>query len=380
MKNPLYILLIPISFGCDYFFNDTIDLAGSNYKDIGNLTVGEIIEIQFDLMFPSPCTSDYCTILKVEDQIQDPNVTAPGILIPKVLNKTMRMQFSTASNLNAAHNFYDVNVENTMYDGTFHTWYFKWTPTERILTFDGTSYINTTNGVYDSSQYYGKRYRIMEGGGTDAQIRNLCINVSWYADTHPNSCNLYLKNPIKIVENNIMDTIILDEIMELSFDLQIKTNWTCPSGWCNFLRISPSNAGAPRLPMLAIQPNDTGFHSAFSLKALDYKHTYLLHTINDGSFHHLFLKYSYTQRLFIFDGILMGNMTNNNDISWDISSYIGTEYTLWMSRATGHQVPPAWIKNLCIRLYRNTDSPTTLIPTTTPTLFTKDPTTNPTIL
>eukprot|EP01084_Bolivina_argentea_P115513 205400_1 len=336
MKNPLYILLIPISFGCDYFFNDTIDLAGSNYKDIGNLTVGEIIEIQFDLMFPSPCTSDYCTILKVEDQ------------------------------------------SRSKCDSTWYS--FKWTPTERILTFDGTSYINTTNGVYDSSQYYGKRYRIMEGGGTDAQIRNLCINVSWYADTHPNSCNLYLKNPIKIVENNIMDTIILDEIMELSFDLQIKTNWTCPSGWCNFLRISPSNAGAPRLPMLAIQPNDTGFHSAFSLKALDYKHTYLLHTINDGSFHHLFLKYSYTQRLFIFDGILMGNMTNNNDISWDISSYIGTEYTLWMSRATGHQVPPAWIKNLCIRLYRNTDSPTTLIPTTTPTLFTKDPTTNPTIL
>eukprot|EP01084_Bolivina_argentea_P144015 252780_1 len=164
-----------LSNGCDYFYSDPIPLLSDNRID--TITIGEIIEISFELQLNTTCKSGWCTLLRIF------NPNEGGYSLPMINigadTGAIRVIFSDSNSINSKYEISDPYLLSVYPDHTYHRYYFKWSATERIFIFDDIIYMNLTNGSYDTSQYIGGQYGLYI---SDAQpvlngtIRNVCIN------------------------------------------------------------------------------------------------------------------------------------------------------------------------------------------------------------
>eukprot|EP01084_Bolivina_argentea_P203297 347242_1 len=352
-------LLLHISIGCDYFY-PAIDLTPQYLVD--NITVGEIIEISFELQLNDTCDSGWCHILRITDDAKQ--VRLPMINIPSS-SHGIRAVYSDSTGISTGYDIDDAHLISTFNDANYHHYYFKWSKTERIFIYDDIVYENITDGSYDSSNYIDKQYGLWiidTNNPLDGNIIDLCINSSWYSDTDPNECTFYHKNPIKIIKNNQIGSITIDNTIEVSFDLQLIPSWNCSNGWCNILRIGSVTSSSPRFPLLAFIP-PIGIHFSVSgnsgQRADNIEN---LSIINDGNYHRLYFKMSYTKRLFIFDYNFIYNFAGEL-----FDEKIGNNYAILVCGENSNPLVNGLVKNLCINTYKQTNNPT--INPTVPTVY-----------
>eukprot|EP01084_Bolivina_argentea_P031146 57657_1 len=355
-------------FGCDYYYQGPINFAFDNR--IGDIVVGEILDISFDLRFNQTCTSDYCSLFRITGNSAE---RVPWINIPAVHNRSLKAVFSDSIAMSSGPSFSHTPLNNTYNNGKYHRYYFKWSKTERIFIYDNTVYKNITNGNYDSSQYINKQYGIyiIEDNANNINIHgtisNLCINSSWYKDTDPIQCDQYFKNPIYMSPRNYIGDVIIQENIEISFDLQIETGYTCNDEFCHIFNIGVSTGFFPRFPLLALRANgdlhvsftnDNNITHKYDIDDVDFKSS-----INDGNYHRYYFKFSRTERIFIYD---FNNTYKNETNVYDHSQYYGDKYGIYAFSNDSGPTIKANIKNLCVGSYNTTLSPT-MYPSNSPT-------------
>eukprot|EP01084_Bolivina_argentea_P075987 137695_1 len=176
----IFFWLPKLMCACDYLHVDTISFSLNALTS--NITVGETLQISFELQLNSQCSSTYCHLLK----ISPPSLNYPRLPLIYTLNSgRMEIVFSTDA---VRNDKYVINTINEMYDGNYHTFYFKFSTTERLFTFDDITQYNITNEAYISTTYIDTQYilqifDIFSPGSSDGTIKNLCINSSWYTNS-----------------------------------------------------------------------------------------------------------------------------------------------------------------------------------------------------
>lgn len=145
-------------------------------------------------------------------------------------------------------------------------------------------------------------------------------------------CDYFYAGPVELALNNLIGNVVVNEILSISFELQLHE--TCSSGSCHLLRIF--NDGFTRLPMITIPASSGAIRSLFSdsnglQTKIDYSDSYLLSSYADGNYHKFYFKWSEQERIFSFDDIVYGNITNG---AYDSSQYTNQEYGLWVVDTT----------------------------------------------
>eukprot|EP01084_Bolivina_argentea_P193966 332753_1 len=194
-------MLFTTSSACTFEHNSPTFLQDGT--KIGNIILGEIIEITFELRMNDTCPipSGWCKLIHVFNQSYDINgdpiyndseLKIPYINIPESTNG-IRMIFSepNAPGGKVKQTFSSgsyPNLHTAMIDNNFHTYYFKFSATERIFVFDNSMILlNITDGTYDTHTYSRNTYGVFVGNETNlfGIMRNICINVSFYPTNNP---------------------------------------------------------------------------------------------------------------------------------------------------------------------------------------------------
>eukprot|EP01084_Bolivina_argentea_P075990 137701_1 len=211
---------------CDYFHFDTISMGYNALTS--SIMVGETLEMSFQLQLDLQCSSaNYCHLLKIGNNSNYPRLP----LIYALVSGEIEVVFSTDDERNDK---YRTSIINEMYDGNYHTFYFKWSTTERLFIFDGITKYNITNGAYISSTYIDSQYVLQifdsfSPGYTNGTIKNLCINSSWYTDSptrYPTTIptkipteiptHIPTNHPVENTDHEYEITLEIDDANELS--------------------------------------------------------------------------------------------------------------------------------------------------------------------
>ena len=174
-----------------------------------------------------------------------------------------------------------------------------------------------------------------------------------------------------ISNDNLVDNITIFDTIQISFELQLQSNWTCePAGdWCNVLKIgTPTSTGEPKLPKIALRSSglhmaitDNGGKTAYTVDDAQFMDTH-----NDGASHLYQYTLSPTERVISFDHATVLDVSGNFAVS-DFVGTAGANYSLTVSPDSPYSVPNGTVSNLCITTYAATGSPTA------------DPTADPTV-
>eukprot|EP01084_Bolivina_argentea_P105772 189417_1 len=166
----------PTSTNCDHYFPETIEITFNQQIGLKNVTIGDIMEISFDLRLNESCPLEYCHLLHIGSVWQQ---RLPLINIPSNTGG-LQVVFSDITNTNSNYHITDSYLASTLIDGSYHNLYFKWSHSQRIFIFDNITYKNETSGTYDFTQYINNKYPlyvvdkwtpyIIKG-----HIKNLCI-------------------------------------------------------------------------------------------------------------------------------------------------------------------------------------------------------------
>ena len=137
--------------------------------------------------------------------------------------------------------------------------------------------------------------------------------------TQPHSaskCDFYFPKPITLSRGNRIGDIIVGEVLEISFEL--KFNASCPTNWCHLFRITDGDgAGDIRLPLFNIRAEGQYLRITYSdsnatNSRIQYSNQSILSTKQNNRYHTYYAKFSYYERLFIYDGIVYTNITNGS--------------------------------------------------------------------
>eukprot|EP01084_Bolivina_argentea_P051723 95146_1 len=169
------------------------------------------------------------------------------------------------------------------------------------------------------------------------------------------SCDYFIEGPIKIEDTSMVDHILIGDILQISFELQI-LDGGCVEEWCDIFQIGGggTNYIYPRLPLLSLNGWDNNyFHVPFSLNTDPNNNyitgdSYFSSSIISGNYNKFYLKFSYTDRMFIFnDNITYINITNGE---YDSSNLIYKQYPLWIkhTRTFHGKKLNGYFKNICI--------------------------------
>eukprot|EP01084_Bolivina_argentea_P133762 236097_1 len=168
---------------CDFIEQKPFTLKAHN--KLGEITIGEVVEIRFKLSLKSKCVKGWCNILTIYDpnDAVGRNIRSPAISISNNLAVAVSDKVKYNSNL-----LEDIEADemkklrNKIYDGDFHQYYFKSSPTERIFAVDDIVYAHL-NGSYDTSICIGNTYDIYASAYfqnvLNGTMKQLCIK-SYY--------------------------------------------------------------------------------------------------------------------------------------------------------------------------------------------------------
>eukprot|EP01084_Bolivina_argentea_P168210 291766_1 len=201
-------------------------------------------------------------------------------------------------------------------------------------------------------------------------IQSICCSSQCEYD-FPSVINLGAQ---QVLSNNIY----LEEVMELSFEVQMST--LCSCDYCELVQVGLIDP-QPRLPLISLD-RDTKILLGIFTTNNHQNEQYVISdnsftsTISDGNWHTLYFKFSDQQRIFIYDGNTMRNVQNKNGIYLS-SNYHAQTYTLYYNYP-GCAGWNANIRNLCMN--SKTMQPT-YVPTFNPTFIpTIEPTIHPTFI
>eukprot|EP01083_Nonionella_stella_P114172 337236_1 len=133
----------------------------SNQQIAGGLEVLDIAELSFDLVIHGNwmCIGVFCNILHL-GTFQFPRLPLISFVNDSVNpDHWLHIRYSLTGNENAGYDVFNATKKDIVLDGESHTWYFKWTKTERIFMVDDTPWFTST-GTYDSSSYFGSSYKL----------------------------------------------------------------------------------------------------------------------------------------------------------------------------------------------------------------------------
>ena len=190
-------------------------------------------------------------------------------------------------------------------------------------------------------------------------------------------CDYSYPDAIDISKDNRIDNITIYDTIELSFDLRIDPNFSCPDGWCNILRIGVPYSTNPKFPMIALTPDSFWIAVTENTgnEAIQVTDVTFLNQLTNGSYHHLDVKISPTERVLVYNGhTVYINETRDYNSDYYLGSQ-GAEYSLLVCGDNPYTPTVGTVKNLCVNTYHDTPSPT-IAPTVIPTV---DPTNQPTV-
>eukprot|EP01083_Nonionella_stella_P182296 655573_1 len=178
---------------------------------------------------------------------------------------------------------------------------------------------------------------------------------------HYSYCDFYSPAIKPETENTVASNLHVYEVMEISFDLTVHNNWTCPHTVCHLFQIGTSLYDSyPRLPLLGMPDATEGvlFHVPYS-DALDrntkinYDEDTYYNIIYDGNTHSVYFRFSGTQRIFAVDGEVV-RQTNGE---YNSSQYYGDGYGLFVTNTgSPSYVPDVTMTDFCV--YSDTEAPT----------------------
>ena len=173
----MYILYL-ICKSCDYYFEGPYKISDST--SIGNIFVGDIFEISFELLINSSCPNEFCSLLHIGDEWQS---RLPLIAIYNV-NDTytgLHVPFSINTHFNQQYNVFNKYFRSIFMNGNYHKYYFKFTKSDRIIIFNNNiTCTNITNGTFDSSNYV---YRVYPLWITEKKNVNIAVVTNITGDT-----------------------------------------------------------------------------------------------------------------------------------------------------------------------------------------------------
>eukprot|EP01084_Bolivina_argentea_P014076 26318_1 len=177
--------------------------------------------------------------------------------------------------------------------------------------------------------------------------------IHWFSFLACLSCDHFFEGPITISKyNQITNDIFVSDEIEISFELQVNNG--CSDRWCNFFligQLSGTKRGGIRLPLLALNGEHNNFlHVPFSINTyynnqINYHDQYLNNTIFDGNYHTYFFRFSYKERIFMFDNIIYNNFTNGK---YNSTQLIYKQYPLYLAWPNQYSLLNGTFKNVCV--------------------------------
>ena len=388
----IWARLIDVSYSCDYYFEGPIHTALD--QRLGDIVLGEIIEISFQLKIEELCPIDWCSLFRIYNPINSPNARLPWFNIPANDGQHLKIIFSDAISKNSAFEYKESILTNTFQDGLFHSYHSKFSYNQRVFIYDGIVLKNDTSQIWDHTQRVNKPfgiYTVENNHGNpliNATLKDICINNSWYSDTDQSQCDYYWRQPMNISNGNFIGNITFQGTMEISFDLQIERDWTCPHGVCGIFKIGKAADLYPVFPLFALK-SDGSFEieigDEFDKWITSAHSTHFGATINNGEYHRIYFRFNSTKRILIYD-YSYTMLEENGDYSV-FSQYLDKDLAVFVtSNHNFHGSTKGYVKNFCIRSYHPTSYPT-IDPTSDPTSsstnvptyrYTDEPTSNPT--
>ena len=164
-------------------------------------------------------------------------------------------------------------------------------------------------------------------------------------------CDFFEEGPFEIKSRQKIGDIIVNDIMEIEFDLQYNT--VCTSTWCQIFQIGRSSN---RFPIMSMEPREGNelivAYGVDGKEKAQYRSTdpLWLNIIGSGDYHHIYIKVSQDAITVRIDG---HDLWHFEDVTHpDFPDLLYRSHPIYVHYPTGINNMDANIKNFCVNSIR----------------------------
>lgn len=341
-----------------YSYKDVIEISAGN-RVANNIFVGDIMELSFELQLTSRCSAPndhpYCQLLQIG--VSDKAWPRFPLLHTAPFDSAIHVAYETRLSEYSV----DIITNVDIYDGNYHTFYFKYSPDSTLIMADDIVKVEKSDSRFISDEYLYKNYSLLASNDFSpyeyyiqpGNIRNLTIN-SWIIreptpepTIDPNLFSFYHDEAIEISHGNVItDNIFLGDIMELSFELKLPAKCDAPTSYpyCHIFKIGIKDEDVPLFPLIYTRSLDSNIWVRYVAVYNEYP-VDIIENMNfyDGNYHTFYIKYTPYSTLIMADDVVIVNETIDRIFS---DEYLYQNYSLIIADTGGIQTGN--IRNLII--------------------------------